>query len=775
MNAVQTQVSDGTLVTLAVGLEYFKQSDISVYLDMSDTPLAVGVDYQWASATSIQFLNGPIANGVRVTLKRHTAIDEMLNIYDGGAPFSRDTLDENFEQLLFLAQESSEGIGLAKQGQNLDMNGYRVVNIGTPLNPQDAATKKYIDDAVIALIESGQGPQVDASDVFYITPQATLGNLQDLSGAGGADLIGYGSGTIADALDLLNNPRIIRPEEFGAAGQGNAAVDTQCLRDACAAMVDNSVLECRGNYLISGSTCVIPSRQNIVLDLRGATFRQQTNFSSTINVTAPNGMFVEGGRFYGRGGAAGEFNGASSSYNGVAAIRVDGGDAVYFKSVTGRDHAGGCLVCFGVLRKTFDSCDIKGIGSAYIDPVGQGNQGNGSDFAIMCQHIGGPVDWVYEDTFINNRLRDHAFGIQSIMTKVCRLLGNNIGPCPGQHGIYGVENDGLQVVGNTFTKCFQVGVKTQLENYAGTVVGPAWKPSTAYTVGQSVRAFSNLWICKTAHTSGGAFTSTNWDVDPRMQRRRTVVHSNTFVQCGYDIGITVAPQAEAYGTWNEGPSIKGNASTGCVNNSLYLDRCLNSVVEGNTVDSADYGLTSRDFSGSIRGNVFKNTKRNAVLASLYGTTVLDGNQFWNCALLGTADDSKCPVVFYVQQAGGLPNRPGARAAWFRNNGFLFPSGTAAGPWLFYDSDTGDHWSIVETWGTTTSKLFRVDGGVTERFRNHFQNAGFVNTAQNAPTFDLRNWSTNYTFDANGVTTDLMDVVATLMSTLGGLNVIRKTG
>lgn len=120
-NAVQTQVSDGTLNIVNVGLEYFKQADIAVTVGVVDGPqasLTVGVDYQWTSDSTIQFLNtshspsGLVPAGETVTLTRSTEIDQMLNIYDGGAPFNRTTLDENFKQLLFIAQEFAGASGL---------------------------------------------------------------------------------------------------------------------------------------------------------------------------------------------------------------------------------------------------------------------------------------------------------------------------------------------------------------------------------------------------------------------------------------------------------------------------------------------------------------------------------------------------------------------------------------------------------------------------------------------------------------------------------------
>lgn len=154
MLATQIEVSDGTLNIINVGIEFFNQSDISVFLDQAVEPLVLGVGYVWSAATTIQILPTPdtpgglVPLGVEVLLRRATENTEMLNIYDGGAPFSRLTLDENFEQLLRLSQEFSEGLGLDGLRNNLDMNGYRVVNLGNAIDPQDAVPLSQMDALV---------------------------------------------------------------------------------------------------------------------------------------------------------------------------------------------------------------------------------------------------------------------------------------------------------------------------------------------------------------------------------------------------------------------------------------------------------------------------------------------------------------------------------------------------------------------------------------------------------------------------------------------------
>lgn len=178
MLATQIEVSDGTLNIVNVGIEFFNQSDISVALNLSE-PLVLGVDYIWSAATTLQFLDtanspgGLVPAGVSVVVRRATQNDEMLNVYDGGAPFSRLTLDENFEQLLRLSQEFSEGLGLDGLNNNLDMNGYRITDLGDPVDTKDAANKDYVDTTVQAEEDARQAADASLQDqILGITPPA---------------------------------------------------------------------------------------------------------------------------------------------------------------------------------------------------------------------------------------------------------------------------------------------------------------------------------------------------------------------------------------------------------------------------------------------------------------------------------------------------------------------------------------------------------------------------------------------------------------------------
>lgn len=562
--------------------------------------------------------------------------------------------------------------------------------------------------------------------------------------------------------------KIVRPEQYpvsGPVGVGNAVADTAAWQAAANALPSGGKFKAEGDYLINGQI-TFPFRTDCQINLKGANIYQQQNFKQTLRFTEHLGTELRRGRFFGRGGAAGEYNGANSSYNGVAAVCFDGGDEIVVDGLRARDHAGGCIVMLGVSSKTIKNCNIKGIGYPYIDPVGQGNQGNGSDFGIMCQPKNNALGWIYEDRFLNNRIWDHAFGIQSVQTKICQLHDNDIGPCPGQHGFYGIENDGLSACRNTFRYCYQGGVKTQFENYSGFQVGPLWVSGTSYVAGEKARFSSILWICVTPN-SDTTFTSSKWKLDPLTFRRGTTIHGNTFEGNGYDILVVSSSLSDGREIYNRGASIKFNVSRGCVNNSISVDRLVDCDISNNDIDGCIYGIFGRDLSGRIADNVIRSPSKNAICTSLYGDMEFYNNEMINAGLSGTGDDSRAVVLVYAPTASGIPSQLSNPTVYFRENGIKFPTGDALGNYLVFDADVRNRWHIEGTYGTATTKKFRIDGGNTAvkyQFRNHFAQNGYLNTAQNEPAYTPTVSSTARTFDSTTVTLPVLaNVVGTMLN------------
>ena len=113
---------------------------------------------------------------------------------------------------------SVTGTGVSSIAGNLDMTGNYVINLATPVNPTDAATKQYVDDVA-------QGLNVhDSCNAATTTTLATISGgtvTYDNGTAGvGATLTTTGSYTTIDGVTLSNGMRILVKNEATAANNG---------------------------------------------------------------------------------------------------------------------------------------------------------------------------------------------------------------------------------------------------------------------------------------------------------------------------------------------------------------------------------------------------------------------------------------------------------------------------------------------------------------------------------------------------------------------------
>lgn len=108
--SIQSLVSDGTLSTVALGIQYLQRNDIYMRIAGEETPQSgapSGYTWSFVNNTTLKILP-VVPNGVGVVIYRRTDIDAMYNIYSQNAQFDETTIDENNEQLLYIAQEYLE-------------------------------------------------------------------------------------------------------------------------------------------------------------------------------------------------------------------------------------------------------------------------------------------------------------------------------------------------------------------------------------------------------------------------------------------------------------------------------------------------------------------------------------------------------------------------------------------------------------------------------------------------------------------------------------------
>lgn len=132
-------------------IEYLDKSYIHVYLDGVET-----TGYTWTSSTNIR-LTEALTASTTVLLLRRTEREFLYIEFASGAPFIEDNVDTQNTQFLHLAQELVEGRAIPGFYGTISMNGYRIINLGDPVDTADAANKGYVDAADEAL-----GVRIDA-------------------------------------------------------------------------------------------------------------------------------------------------------------------------------------------------------------------------------------------------------------------------------------------------------------------------------------------------------------------------------------------------------------------------------------------------------------------------------------------------------------------------------------------------------------------------------------------------------------------------------------
>lgn len=177
--SVQRELSDGSLNRISVRVPYFSKDDIHVYvsdIEIKDTTVE-GSKYTWRWDGDYIAITPNVDQGIEVLVRRITPIDEAIHIFDGRSEFDDQSMDENFQQLIYIAQEYSEGSGIKDVFSDINMHGYKIRNVGRATEDADVVTYvQYREDALGARQARDEAKQ-HASDALssMTTAQSSAG------------------------------------------------------------------------------------------------------------------------------------------------------------------------------------------------------------------------------------------------------------------------------------------------------------------------------------------------------------------------------------------------------------------------------------------------------------------------------------------------------------------------------------------------------------------------------------------------------------------------
>jgi len=175
--AIVNYTGNGSTTTYAITFPYITSSHVIVKVD--NVLKTAGTDYTFPTSSTIQFTTAP-ANGLVISISRSSSRSTRLVDYQDGSTVTESILDQDSNQLFFVAQEAfdtSEN-SLPLDTDNKYNAGSRVIkNVANPSANQDAVTKHYLENTWLSTADKANLTSVAGQ----ITPTNNISTLAGIS------------------------------------------------------------------------------------------------------------------------------------------------------------------------------------------------------------------------------------------------------------------------------------------------------------------------------------------------------------------------------------------------------------------------------------------------------------------------------------------------------------------------------------------------------------------------------------------------------------------
>ena len=142
--AINFYTGNGAQTTYSVTFPYISQSDVEV--KVNNVTKTLGTDYTFATSSTITFTTAP-ANGLVIKFTRTSNRATRLVDYQDGSTITEAILDQDSNQMFYMAQEAidiTENTIALDNDDKYDADNKVIKNLASPVADTDAVNKAFI-------------------------------------------------------------------------------------------------------------------------------------------------------------------------------------------------------------------------------------------------------------------------------------------------------------------------------------------------------------------------------------------------------------------------------------------------------------------------------------------------------------------------------------------------------------------------------------------------------------------------------------------------------